>query len=195
MKVLTRQQILKNEEFYIKEIKKGKIFIYPTDTIYGIGCIATNSKAIKKIRQIKERDKSPFSIIAPSKAWILDNCEVSDIKYLDKLPGPYTLILKLKNKTAISKETNPRFKTLGVRIPKNWFSKLLERANLTFITTSVNISGQKHLTNIKDLKKEIAEEVDYIIDSSTIKGKPSTIKGKPSTIIDLTGNKVKQLRR
>ncbi|MFH1290609.1 MAG: Sua5/YciO/YrdC/YwlC family protein, partial [Nanoarchaeota archaeon] len=53
MKILDKDQFLEQESFFLGEIKNGKIFIYPTDTIYGIGCIATNSEAIKKIRKIK----------------------------------------------------------------------------------------------------------------------------------------------
>ena len=59
----------------INKLKK-EVFIYPTDTIYGIGCDATNSELVKQIRKIKQRDKKPLSVIAPSKKWILDNFKV-----------------------------------------------------------------------------------------------------------------------
>ena len=88
------------------QIKQGKLFIYPTDTIYGIGCDATNKTAVAKIKKLKARDKDkPLSIIAPSKAWIKEKCIVDTD--LDKyLPGPYTLLLEKKDKNFLSHVSN-----------------------------------------------------------------------------------------
>ena len=72
-----------NETEIIDFIRKGKIFIYPTDTIYGLGCDALNEKSVEKIKEIKKRDKDkPLSVIAPSKKWIFDK------KYFFRLLGP-----------------------------------------------------------------------------------------------------------
>ena len=85
----------------VEVLKDGGIILYPTDTIWGIGCDATNKEAVRKIRDIKKSEQ-PFSVIAPGKKWIMDNCVVHEHanEYLEKLPGPYTLIFKLK-KTAL----------------------------------------------------------------------------------------------
>ena len=98
MQVIDRNELKIYKQDFYKRIKSGKIFIYPTDTIYGLGCDATNAEAVKKIREIKERTKSPFSVIAPSKKWIKENCEITKKRALWKLPGKYTIIFKLKNK-------------------------------------------------------------------------------------------------
>ncbi|MCA9460458.1 MAG: Sua5/YciO/YrdC/YwlC family protein, partial [Nanoarchaeota archaeon] len=105
MNVITKDEILQNLDFYLNEIKLGKIFIYPTDTIYGIGCSALVSKSISLIKKIKKRDEKAFSVIAPSKKWINENCNVLDVhkKYLEKLPGKYTFIFELINEESISK--------------------------------------------------------------------------------------------
>ncbi|KKP93350.1 MAG: Sua5/YciO/YrdC/YwlC family protein [Parcubacteria group bacterium GW2011_GWA1_36_12] len=176
VKILTKSQIIEMEKFYINEIKSGKIFIYPTDTIYGIGCDATNDKAVQKIREIKQRETKPFSVIAPNKQWIKDNCFVNEIteNWLNKLPGPYTLILKLKNKKAVS-EAVTSTNTIGVRIPAHWFAKIIEKTKVPFITTSVNISGEPNLKSIKDLKKEIENNIDYFVNEGEINNSPSTI--------------------
>jgi len=74
MQVITKKEFLDNKEGHIKKIKAGSIFIYPTDTLYGIGCDAGNESIVKKIREVKQTDQ-PFSVIAPSKDWIKQNLE------------------------------------------------------------------------------------------------------------------------
>ena len=126
----------------VKDIKEGKIFIYPTDTIYGIGCDATNIKSVEKIKEIKLRDKDkPLSIIAPSIDWIKQNCIIDKGLDLNKyFPGPYTLILKKKNPDFLTYVSSSD--TLGIRIPDSDFTKQIQKSNLPFITTSVNLSEQ-----------------------------------------------------
>jgi tRNA threonylcarbamoyl adenosine modification protein (Sua5/YciO/YrdC/YwlC family) len=186
MKTITKKDFLDNSEFYFDEIKKGKIFIYPTDTIYGIGCDALNKKSIGKIREIKKRDSKPMSIIVPNMGWIFENCQVHGIyeKYLNKLPGPFTFILKLKNFNSIAKGSLiGDLEGIGIRIPDNWFSSWISKNKLVFVTTSVNISGENHLINPKKLNKEIENKIDYLIDDGLL-------TGKPSKIINLMDNKV-----
>ena len=155
------------------EIKKGRLFIYPTDTIYGLGCDATNKKSVDKIKTIKQRDKDkPMSIIAPSLDWINENFIV-DFDINKYLPGPYTLILKKKNPNFLSHVSSTD--SLGVRIPNNDFTKQIQESNLPFITTSVNLAGEAFATNISDISPDILEEVDHIIDYGELNGKPSTL--------------------
>ncbi len=172
----------KKRKGIIKEIK-SKIFIYPTDTIYGIGCNSLNKDLVEKIRKIK-KSKKPFSVIAPSKNWIYKNCHYKKA-YIEKLPGKYTFILKLKRKIF---PNNVSFgKTVGVRIPKHEFCDLIRKAKVPFITTSVNKSGEKNITKIDDISRRIRNKVDYIIDYGPL-------NGKPSTIIDLTKKIAKIIR-
>lgn len=185
MQIISKSQ-LNNE--VLSNLKEGKIFIYPTDTIYGIGCNALTSSAVEKIRMLKQRDQKTFSVIVPSKEWIEKNCEVSQVakKWLEKLPGPYTLILKLKNNNSISSEVNVNTETIGVRIPDNWFAREISKINLPFVTTSVNLTGEKPIESLKDLDEKIKNQVDYFIDDGILSGSPSTIvnllKGKEKII-------------
>ena len=78
MIILSKEEFEINKEQYFDLIDEGAVFIYPTDTIYGIGCSALNDSAVKKLRRIKKRPRMAFSIIAPSKEWIYENCEVSE---------------------------------------------------------------------------------------------------------------------
>ncbi|MBI2651395.1 threonylcarbamoyl-AMP synthase [Candidatus Woesearchaeota archaeon] len=163
-------------------IENAPIFVYPTDTIYGIGCNALNKKAVAKIRKIKQRSKNPFSVIAPSKEWLYENCIVNKNaeEWVNKLPGPYTLIFK-KKKEPVAKNVAPGLDTLGVRIPAHWFSKFAEEIEIPIVTTSVNKSGTDFMTSLEDLDSEIKSAVSFIIYEG-IK------KGSPSKIVDLTSS-------
>ncbi len=170
---LDKEESIKRKEEVVSAIKEGKIFIYPTDTIYGIGCDATNEVSVRKIREIKNREQKPFSVIAPSKSWILENCIVPDLSKLDLLPGPYTLILKMSDLAAVSDQvTNTG--TLGVRMPNNWFTSLVTEAGIPFVTTSVNISGEKHMEIIDDVSSSILENIDFALYEGPIYGQVST---------------------
>ena len=167
---------IKSKEI-ITKIREGSIFIYPTDTIYGIGCNALNEQAVSKIRKIKSRPNKPLSIIAPSKQWIRENCllEKKAENWIKKLPGPYTIILPLKNKQAVAKTVTQNSENLGVRIPRHWISNLVKELNLPIVTTSVNRSGEKFMFSLKDIDPEIKENVDFVIDEGEKQGKPSKI--------------------
>jgi len=157
----------------LETIERGAIFIYPTDTIYGIGCNALNSKAVIRLRKIKEQYDRPVSIIAPSKKWIMENCEVNE-GALSKLPGPYTLIVKLKTKV-IAKEVNLGSGTVGVRMPNHWITRQVAKFGFPIVTTSVNKTGNQFMTSFDNLDAEIAKKVDFIVYDGKKEGHPSTI--------------------
>jgi L-threonylcarbamoyladenylate synthase len=190
MRVYIKEEVLLRKDEAITKIRDGSIIIHPTDTIYGLGCNALDSKAVNKIRKIKNRETMPFSVIVPSKQWIYDNCIVTEEAetWINKLPGRYTLILKLKNKKAISKSVNNGWNTLGIRIPKHWFTAIVEKAGVPFVTTSANIAGGDFMISIDDLDPKIKSKVNYIIYVG-IK------KGRPSKIIDLTKDKTEIIKR
>ena len=175
MLVLTKKEFMEDREKWMKEILNGSVFIYPTDTIYGIGCNAKNDKAVLRVRQLKQRPENPFSIIAPRKEWIIENCEVDGMGELSRLPGPYTFILSLNSKDIISEHVNPGSDTVGVRIPDNWFSDIVRELNVPIVTTSVNKSGKAFMTSLEDADEDIKNSVDLIIYEGPKKGKPSTI--------------------
>lgn len=178
MKTITKKEMFENLDFYLDEIKAGKIFVYPTDTIYGIGCDAMNVEAIMKIRDIKARDDKPMSVIVPSIDWINENCSVADEfkDELNVLPGKYTFILKLENNEAIAKvELIGELDGLGCRMPDNWFSSVVSKLGKPFVTTSVNVTGEDHLINPEELKAGIESKIDYLIDDGVLENSPSSI--------------------
>jgi len=159
---------------FIEDIKHGAIFIYPTDTIYGLGCDATNIESVNLIKEIKYKDKDkPISIIAPSIEWIKENCIVEDEQLEKYLPGPYTLLLKKKNPEFLKHISSNE--NLGIRIPDCEFTKLVEKANVPFITTSVNLQGEPFAIKISDIDHKIIDAVDIVIGVGKLDGRPSTL--------------------
>lgn len=161
----------------VEAVKQGKLFIYPTDTIYGLGCDATNKEAVARIKELKGRDKNkPMSVIAPNVAWIKKHCVVDDMILEKYLPGQYTLILTKLRKNYLT-HVSPT-DSLGVRIPDNEFTVRIQASGLPFITTSVNLSGERPYVHIDDIPEEIKAKVDIVI-----KGDEKRMTGKPSALI------------
>jgi len=162
------------EEELIKMIKSGSVFVYPTDTVYGLGCNALNESSVSRIRLIKAREKEkPLSVIAPSMQWIKDNLITDKIPIENYLPGPYTVVLWKKDKSFMNHVSASE--SLGVRIPKNDFTTLVQKAGVPFITTSLNLIGEKPAASLFEVKTEILSGVDIVLDGGTLPGTPSTI--------------------
>ena len=170
-------------------IKKGGIAIFPTDTVYGIGCNPYNINAVKKIYEIKSREKIKS---LPVLAYSLDI--VKEITCIDSFtekiikkywPGPLTLILKLTDKKL--KKSLKLDKKIAVRIPDSKCTlKLLEKCGL-LVGTSANISGNSSYTNPNECIKNI-KNYDIFLNGGTI-----TSKGE-STIIEIENEEIKIIR-
>ncbi len=187
MEILTKTELRLRRDEIIQKIKSGAIFIHPTDTIYGVGCNALISSSVGKIRILKERPTTPFSIWVPSLQWIRDNCTLSQEgnEWLKKLPGPYTLILPLKNKNVVASNLAPGLNALGIRYPDHWLSKIVEAVRVPIVTTSANKHGKPFMTSLENLDAEIEQGIDFMIYEG-----PK--EGKPSKIIDLVEGKIKE---
>ncbi|RLE38006.1 threonylcarbamoyl-AMP synthase [Candidatus Woesearchaeota archaeon] len=186
--ITDREDFIAHPEVYWSKVKKGALFIYPTDTIYGIGCDATIKIAVEKLRKLLKK-KHPLSVIVPNKKWIRQNCVMSRLlkENLSKLPGAYTFIVKLRNKKAVA--NNVGFKdTLGIRMPDNWFTSMVRYYGKPIITTSVNISGKQYMTSLKDLDPKIQKSVEFIIEEGVL-------DWPPSKVIDLTKKKAEIVRK
>lgn len=177
MEILTKTELRLRLDEFLEKISDGAVFIYPTDTIYGIGCNALNKKSVEKIRKLKIRESSPFSVWVPSPEWIEKNCvlDQKSREAVGQFPGPVTLILKIKDKKSLADNVIPGIKNLGVRIPDHWFSKVVEKLSLPIITTSANKTGRPFMTSIENLDPEIKEKVEFMIYEGPKEGKPSKI--------------------
>jgi len=174
-----------------KIVKVGGIVVFPTDTVYGIGCDPYNKKSVDKIYQIKDRPKTkPFPILAYSfdVASEIVEFDKDSKKIADKFwPGPLTLILKLRDERL--KESLNLKEKIAIRVPNNPCLLNLLKNSKFLIGTSANISGENSFTKSQDCYQKI-REYDIFLDGGDIENKgESTIlemdQGKP--IIHRTG--------
>jgi len=165
----------------LKVVQDGGIILYPTDTIWGIGCDAANTEAVKKIYQLKQRDEAKSMIILLDTENRLESYikEVPAIAYdlIEFAENPLTLVMP--GARNISQALIAEDGTVGVRVAKHEFcQQLIQRLRRPLVSTSANISGKPSPQNFGQIDPEIIDGVDYVVDleqhSFEIK-KPSTI--------------------
>ncbi len=175
-------------------IQNGGIILYPTDTVWGIGCDATNPEAVAKIYALKQREesKSMICLMNGEKMMynVFKNIPAVAWEILDLSEKPTTLILD--NPRNVASNIIAEDKTLGIRIVKEPFCfKLMERMKRPLVSTSANLSGMFTPKSYKEISPEIIKGVDYVVNLHHDK-----ICDKPSTIIKLTNDsQVKIIRK
>ncbi|NRS88247.1 L-threonylcarbamoyladenylate synthase [Flavobacterium sp. 7E] len=175
-------------------IKNGGIILYPTDTVWGIGCDATNPEAVAKIYKLKKRAETQSMIVLMNGEKMMYNVfkDIPEVAWqiIDFAEKPTTLVLD--NPRNVAPNLIATDKTLGMRLIKEPFCfKLLERMKKPLVSTSANISGQPTPKSFKEISPEIIKGVDYVVNLQRDK-----IAGKPSTIIKLTNDsQVKVIRK
>ncbi len=175
-------------------IKNGGIILYPTDTVWGIGCDATNEEAVKKIYALKQREETKSMIVLLNGERMMYNVfkDIPEVAWqiLDLSERPTTLILdKPRN---VAKNIIAEDNTLGVRIVTEPFCfKLMERMKKPLVSTSANISGMFTPKTFKEISPEIIKGVDYVVNLQHDK-----VCKNPSTIIKLgLDSQVKVIRK
>ena len=175
-------------------IKNGGIILYPTDTVWGIGCDATNEDAVKKIFALKQRAESKSMIVLVNGERMMHQVfnEIPEVAWqiLDFAEKPTTLILdKPKN---VAKNLIAEDNSLAVRMVNEPFCfKLMERMKKPLVSTSANISGMFTPKSFKEISPEIIKGVDYVVNLHHDK-----VCKNPSTIIKLgLDNQVKVIRK
>lgn len=163
---MTKEEDIKNA---VETLRKGGVILYPTDTVWGIGCDATNEEAVRRVYEIKQRDDSKALIClvdsdarlqryvrnVPDVAWqLIDSMKEGDCR-------PTTLILD--GAVNLAKNLVADDGSIGIRITHEAFSKeLCYRFQKALVSTSANISGQPAAQNYRDIDPELLEKVDYV---------------------------------
>ncbi len=188
------RDLRKAVEEAVKMLREGGVILYPTDTVWGLGCDATNAVAVDKIFKIKRREESKSLIMLVDGQDMLSRYikEVPDVAWqiLEVNDKPLTIIYPGAERLAAN--ALPEEKTAAFRIPDHQFCQaLIRRFGRPIISTSANISGSAAPSLFESISVEIIEAADWVADNSFEAG--ST--GKPSSIIMLgLGGEVKIIR-
>jgi L-threonylcarbamoyladenylate synthase len=184
--------VLNCDEHAIKKaagiIKKGGLVVYPTDTLYGVGCSALDEDAIKKVFKAKKRQPNkPLSIAVCDLLMLRKYASFDDraMSVMERfLPGPLTFILKKKGLPDVLTGGSEK---VGIRVPESRCALMLVmKAGVPIVATSANISGREPPQTVIEAGEQLPE-VDLILDDGKL-------KGPPSTVIDLTSDPPKILR-
>ncbi len=189
------KETIENEAKHCAEIlRHGGIILYPTDTIWGIGCDATNTEAVKRIFKIKQREESKSMIV-------LVESENQLSRYVRTIPEmarplienserPLTIVYPgaMNLSPAVIAEDG----TAGIRIPKHEFcNRLLHKLGKPIVSTSANISGEPSPSCFDEISEAVKSQVDYIVNLENEKKR----KGTPSVIIKMELNGTFQFLR
>jgi len=168
-------------------LRQGGVILYPTDTVWGIGCDATNEQAVRRIFQIKQRDDSKSMLCLVDNANRIQRYfrHVPDVAWdlIDCATEPLTVILDGANGVAPSLIAADG--SLGVRVTHEEFSRqICYRLQKPLVSTSANISGQPTSGHFRDIPQEIIDQVDYVVQFR----RGDTSKCKPSGIVKLAAD-------
>ena len=170
----------------VEYLKVGKVILYPTDTIWGLGCDATNEEAVAKLLKIKKRDTSKSQVCLVGDDAMLNQIVV-DVPALawdliDESSTPLTLVLP--DSKGLATNVVAEDKSVAVRMIKNGdLQQLLRRFRKPLVSTSANISGEPSPKTFNDISNEILDQVDLIVELEI-----SGMTNKPSSIIKLKMN-------
>lgn len=189
---MTQAEDIKNA---VEVLRKGGVILYPTDTVWGIGCDATNAEAVAKVYEIKHREDSKALICLVDSEGRLQRYvrDVPEIAWqlMEMSEKPMTVILD--NAINLAPNLIAEDGSIALRITKEAFSKeLCYRFQKAIVSTSANISGEPTAQNYRDISPELLEAVDYVCTSRRQEHKPHT----PSSIVKVgRENEIKIIRK
>ncbi len=175
----------------VRVLRDGGVIVYPTDTVYGLGCDATNAAACDRVRRMKGRPADlSFIVLAADLAMLATVADVTDAAIEHAVsalvPGPVTFILRA---TAAGLRAGAKSDgTIAVRVPAYPFCEALTRGlGRSVVSTSVNLHGAPPARSTAEIPAEIARDADLVIDGGTL-------QASPSTIVDCTVRPVRLVR-
>lgn len=185
-----KEEIRKTQEI----LKQGGIILYPTDTVWGLGCDATDAEAVKRIYEIKKRaDNKSMLVLLDDPGKIASYADVPDIalELIEVTDKPTTIIYPGAKQLASNLIADDG--TIGIRITREEFTRsLIFRFNRPIVSTSANISGEPSPRFFDEISEEIRQSVDYIVNYRQNDHQPAS----PSSIIKLgLGGEIEIIRK
>ncbi|WP_440066799.1 L-threonylcarbamoyladenylate synthase [Tenacibaculum discolor] len=176
----------------IDALKTAKTVLYPTDTVWGLGCDATNEEAVKKIYKLKDREESKSLIILVSSVEMLEdyieNIPPKALEILKNVEKPTTVIYK--NPRGLAPNTIASDNTIAIRIPQDEFCiQLIKEFGKPIVSTSANVSGEPTPKSFSEISQAILKSVDYVVNLHQDK-----VAEKSSTILKIEGEAIIVIR-
>ena len=176
-------------------LQNGGVILYPTDTIWGLGCDATNAEAVKRIYEIKQREDSKSMLV------LMENINLLE-RYMDEVPEVAYDLIELSEKPMtviypgaknLASNLIAEDGSIGIRITSESFTqRLIQRFKKPIVSTSANISGQPSPANFSEISDEIKAAADYIVEYRQDEMEPAS----PSSIVKLgIGGEIQILRK
>ena len=183
----------KDIENCLGELKRGGLILYPTDTVWGIGCDATNEKAVEKIYKLKRRsDEKAMIVLVADEKDIMQHVAAPDLSlfdYLDKATKPTTVVYE--GALGFADNIVAKDGSIAIRICKDEFCRqLIKRFRKPIVSTSANISGMPAPKFFKEISDEIKSGVDYIVQYK----QQDETSAQPSSLIKWENGKIIVLR-
>lgn len=173
----------------VEVLKQGGIILYPTDTVWGLGCDATNKEAIEKIYRLKKRAEAKAMIVLVDSINNVARYVKSVIPMADELyeasRGGKPLTLIMPSGVGVAENLLPEEGSIAIRVPEHRFCELLLRKlRRPLVSTSANISGEATPVSFREIPQEIVDGVDYVVPREC----EGSMSGKPSSIIMLSSD-------
>lgn len=183
---------MKKEELLKIDNIDGKVLAFPTDTVYGVGAKITDKEGINKIYELKERDyDKPLAVLVGTledAISLVDGLPKEAVDLIIKhWPGALTIICD--KSSIVPSFLNPKFQTIGIRMPNNKTALEILKKYGPMATTSINISGEEPLNNYNDIVNQFGCQIDYIIESNE---ESSNIS---STVIEIKDGNINVIRQ
>ena len=183
------------EKILVKDIDKidlkGKVIAFPTDTVYGVGCIIGDISAIHKIYDLKKRDYSkPLAVLAPNANIdkYVKNITKEARVLMDKYwPGALTIIFEKTN--LIPSLVTSNMESVGLRVPNSKIALAILNHFGLMCTTSINLSGEDSINNIQEIEEKFSDKIDYLVIDKCSLSKVA------STVVDTRNDDLKILRQ
>ena len=191
VKIYTENPSEKEIDRVVNLLERDGVVIYPTDSVYAFGCSIRSAKAVERLRRIKGKDLTTFSVVFDSLGRIADYCRVDNAQFRllkQNLPGPFTFLLDASSR--MPHKALERRRTIGVRIPASPVARAVVGAlGCPMITTSVKDDDQvvEYTTDPELIHERYGREVALVIDG----GIGDNV---PTTVVDLTGDGPEILR-
>lgn len=188
-----KNSMLEDVEKSVEKLHKGEIFLYPTDTVWGLGCDATNAAAVEKIINLKNRPENKSFVVLANEKMLLEyvaSLDLTIFDYLETVTKPTTVIYE--NAVGLAENVLAEDGSVAIRICNEPFCKtLLNRFKKPILSTSANLSGTTAPAIFKDIAEVIKNGVDYVVQYRQDDGNIAA----PSTIVRWKEGNVEVLRK